>query len=177
MPSQVSRCAHLPPRKFLCAALAVLLSAAAQAALPPELILIHGHVLTVDAQDSTAQALAVRDGKITAVGTDEEISRLADAATKRIDLHGRTATPGLIDSHAHIAEAGVNALYHVELSDASSIAEIVRRVQAGVAALKPGEWLQGDGWDEGKLGERRYVMAADLDRVSPRNPVWLTQTT
>jgi len=146
-------------------------------AAPPEIILFHGRVLTVDPQDSIAEALAIRDGKITAIGTDQDILRLAGAATRRIDLLGRTATPGLIDSHAHIADAGVEELYHVHLGDASSVAEVVRRVQAGIAALKPGEWLQGDGWDEGKLAERRYVMAADIDRVSPRNPVWLMHTT
>ena len=89
------------------------------------------------------------------------------AATRRIDLHGRTATPGLIDSHAHIADGGVDELYHVDLSDASTVAEVVQRVRDGDRTLKPGEWLQGDGWDEGKLAERRYVTAADLDPVSP----------
>ena len=111
------------------------------------------------------------------MGADRDILRLAGAATRRIDLQGRTATPGLIDSHAHIADAGVNELFHVDLSDASTVAEVVRRVQAGIARLKPGEWLQGDGWDEGKLAERRYVTAADLDAVSPLNPVWLAHTT
>jgi predicted amidohydrolase YtcJ len=150
---------------------------AARAALPPQLILFHGRILTVNAQDSVVEALAIRDGKIIALGTDQEVLRLADSTTKRIDLHGRTATPGLIDSHAHIAEGGVDELYHVHLSDASTVAEVVRRVKAGIAALKPGEWLQGDGWDEGKLAERRYVTAADLDGVSAHNPVWLTHTT
>jgi predicted amidohydrolase YtcJ len=150
---------------------------AASAAPAPDLILFHGHVLTVDARDSIVQALAVRDGKIVAVGTDREILRLAGAATKRIDLHGRTATPGLIDSHAHIAQGGENALFHVELGDVSSVDAAVRRVQARIAELQPGQWLQGNGWDEGKLAERRYITAADLDRVSPRNPVWLTHTT
>jgi predicted amidohydrolase YtcJ len=149
----------------------------ARAAAPPQLILFHGRILTVDSRDSIAEALAIRDGKIIAVGTDRDMLRLAGAATQRIDLHGRTATPGLIDSHAHIADAGVQQLYHVHLSDASAVAEVVRRVQAGIAGLKPGEWLQGDGWDEGKLAERRYVTAADLDRVSPQNPVWLMHTT
>jgi predicted amidohydrolase YtcJ len=149
----------------------------ARAAAPPQLILFHGRILTVDARDSIAQALAIRDGKIIAVGSDADILRLADAATRRIDLHGQTATPGLIDSHAHIADAGVEELYHVHLSDAGSVAEVVRRVRAGIAALKPGEWLQGDGWDEGKLAEQRYVTAADLDPVSPHNPLWLMHTT
>jgi predicted amidohydrolase YtcJ len=146
-------------------------------AAPAELILFHGRVLTLDSRDSIAQALAIRDGKILAVGSDEQILRLADAATRRIDLHGRTATPGLIDSHAHIADGGVEQLYHVHLGDAATVAEVAQRVQAGIARLKPGEWLQGDGWDEGKLAERRYVTAADLDAVSPQNPVWLMHTT
>ena len=177
MPGQVSRRARLRRGSFLLAGLVLGVGGVARAALPPQLILFHGRVLTVDARDSIAEAVAIRDGKIVAVGTDQDILRLADAATRRIDLHGRTATPGLIDSHAHIADAGVEQLYHVHLSDASSVAEVVRRVQAGIAALRPGEWLQGDGWDEGKLAERRYVTAADLDRISAHNPVWLMHTT
>jgi predicted amidohydrolase YtcJ len=177
MPPQVNRSARPRRGSFLFAAMTLAASGMACAALPPQLILFHGRVLTVDAQDSIAEALAIRDGKIVAVGTDRDILRLAGATTRRIDLQGRTATPGLIDSHAHIADAGVEELYHVHLSDVSTIGEVVRRVQAGIAGLKPGEWLQGDGWDEGKLAERRYVTASDLDRVSPNNPVWLMHTT
>jgi predicted amidohydrolase YtcJ len=142
-----------------------------------QLVLFNGRILTVDPHDTIVQALAIRDGKILAVGRDRDILRLAGAATKRIDLRGRTATPGLIDSHAHIADGGVGELYHVHLSDVSTVAEAVGRVQAGLATLKPGAWLQGEGWDEGKLAERRYLSAADLDRVSPGNPVWLMHTT
>jgi predicted amidohydrolase YtcJ len=152
-------------------------SAAARRAAPAQLVLIHGTILTVDAADSTAQALAIRDGKIAAIGTSDEILRLAGPATRRIDLNGRTATPGLIDSHAHIADGGLDEVYHVRLGDAASVSEAVRRVAAGIALLKPGEWLQGAGWDEGKLAERRYLTAADLDAVSPENPVWLAHTT
>jgi hypothetical protein len=144
---------------------------------PADLVLYHGMVLTVDAKDSTAAALAVRGGKIIAVGTDREILGLAGPSTRRIDLNGRTATPGLIDSHAHIADGGVAELYHVKLSDVTTVAEAVHRVREGMAHLKPGEWLQGDGWDEGKLAEHRYLRATDLDPVSPDNPVWLNQTT
>src|SRR3984957_3173293 len=190
MPVQVNRYARLrrPLRAGVVLAalfaavpsVSVSVSAGAGAAgpeLPPQLILFHGRILTVDAQDSIVEALAVRDGKIIAAGKDQDVLRLAGPATRRLDLHGRTATPGLIDSHAHIAEGGVGQLYHVHLSDAASVAEVVRRVQAGIAGLKPGEWLQGDGWDEGKLAERRYVLAADLDRISAQNPVWLMHTT
>jgi predicted amidohydrolase YtcJ len=162
---------------LILAAAALLSAALARAQPPPELILFHGRIITVDSHDSIAQGVAIRDGRIIAIGTDRDVLRLAGAATRRIDLHGRTATPGLIDSHAHIADAGVEQLYHVHLSDAASVAEVIRRVQAGIAGLKPGEWLQGDGWDEGKLAERRYVLAADLDRISAQNPVWLMHTT
>ena len=144
-----------------------------------DLILIHGHILTVDAKDSVVQALAIRDGAIVKVGSDADVLEFAgkDARTRVIDLHGLTATPGLIDTHAHIADGGINELYTVNLSDATSVAEIVARVKAKVALVKPGEWVRGSGWDEGKLAEHRYVTRADLDAVSPDNPVWLTHTT
>src|SRR5277367_5772531 len=183
MTVQVNRGASLRHAGLLLAGIALGAAGFAAAApvtpasAAPALILFHGRILTVDSKDSIAQALAIRDGKIIAIGNDRDILHLAGAATQRIDLHGRTATPGLIDSHAHIADAGVEELYHVHLSDASTIAEVVRRVREGIAGLKPGEWLQGDGWDEGKLAERRYVTAADLDGVSPDNPLWLMQTT
>ena len=82
-----------------------------------DLVLIHGHILTVDANDSVAQAIAVRRGVIVKVGTDAEVLEFAGNApgTRIIDLHGHTATPGLIDSHAHIADGGVEELYGVKL--------------------------------------------------------------
>jgi predicted amidohydrolase YtcJ len=177
MSAHCTRSARLRRAGLILAPAALLSAALARAQPPPELILFHGRIITVDSHDSIAQGVAIRDGRIIAIGTDRDVLRLAGAATRRIDLRGRTATPGLIDSHAHIADAGVEQLYHVHLSDAASVAEVIRRVQAGIAGLKPGEWLQGDGWDEGKLAERRYVLAADLDRISAQNPVWLMHTT
>jgi hypothetical protein len=180
MPFMLTRIDRTTPLKRLMPFICLLAWSSETLAQPPaaaELVLFHGRILTVDAADSTAEALAIRDGKIIAIGSDRDILRLAGPATRRIDLKGRTATPGLIDSHAHIADAGVEELYHVSLGDASSVVEIVRRVRAGIARLKPGEWLQGDGWDEGKLAERRYPTAAELDAASPNNPVWLMHTT
>jgi hypothetical protein len=111
------------------------------------------------------------------VGSDAEIQALAAPGAKVIDLKGKTATPGLIDTHAHIAGGGVDELYGVKLSDATSVAEIAARVKAKVPLIKPGEWIIGTGWDEGKLSEHRYPTAADLDSVAPNNPVWLMHTT
>src|SRR5580704_240320 len=144
-----------------------------------DLLLLHGHILTVDGKDSAAQALAIRHGIIVKVGTDAEVLEFAGnvPGTRVLDLHGHTATPGLIDTHAHIADGGVEELYGVKLSDAASVAEIVTRVKAKTALVKPGEWITGSGWDEGKLAEHRYVTAADLDAAAPSNPVWLIHTT
>jgi predicted amidohydrolase YtcJ len=111
------------------------------------------------------------------VGTDAAILALAGPSTRVLDLRGRTATPGLIDSHAHVADGGVGEVISVQLSDATSVGDIVQRVRAKAAQLKPGEWIRGEGWDEGKLREHRLVLAADLDAAAPDNPVWLEQTT
>ena len=143
----------------------------------PDLVLINGKILTVDAKDSIAEAVAIRGGKIIAVGSNAEIQQRAAKETRVVDLHGRTATPGLIDSHGHFVDGGVSDLYDVGLSDAASIADIVRRVRERAASLKLGEWVLGSGWDEGKLSDHRYVFASDLDKAAPNNPVWLTHTT
>jgi predicted amidohydrolase YtcJ len=148
-----------------------------QPAAKADIVLINGTILTVDSQDSIAEALAIRAGNIIAVGSKEKILALTDAHTQVLDLHGRTATPGLIDTHGHYQDGGIDKLYNIELSDATSIAEIVRRVQVRVATTKPGEWIRGAGWDESKLAENRYIFASDLDKVSPNNPVWLGNTT
>ena len=164
-----------------CALLATLLLSRILLAQSPnaDLILLHGHILTADRSDSLAQAIAIRQGIIVKVGTDAEVLEFAGnvPGMRIIDLHGHTATPGLIDTHAHIADGGVEELYGVKLSDATSVAEIVARVRAKVALVKSGEWVTGSGWDEGKLAERRYVTAADLDSAAPNNPVWLMHTT
>ena len=102
----------------------------------PDLILHHGKILTVDSHDSIVEALAISGGKIIAVGTNAQIQPLATSATRVIDLHGRTATPGLIDTHGHFADGSASELFGVTLSDASSIDEILRRVRTRAATLK-----------------------------------------
>jgi predicted amidohydrolase YtcJ len=144
-------------------------------AQPADIILLHGKIITVDPHDSVVQALAIRDGKILAVGSDAEIAKLKGSATRTIDLHGRTATPGLIDAHCHFDET--SALYDIDLNGVKRVAEVVELVRKKVAQQKPGEWILGVGWDESKLAELRYLRSSDLDNVSPQNPVWLTHTT
>jgi len=96
--------------------------------------------------------------------------------TQVIDLQGQLAIPGFIESHGHFTGVG-GAQLELNLMNVESWDKIVAMVAEAVSRAKPGEWIEGRGWDEGKLAERRYVTAADLDKVSPDNPVWLTHTT
>ncbi|PYQ73440.1 MAG: hypothetical protein DMG04_14010 [Acidobacteria bacterium] len=159
------------------ALVAVIASAFAPAQTSADLILVNGTVITVDAADSIAQGVAVSGGKIVAVGGSRDMRALANGRTQVIDLHGRTVTPGLIDTHVHFSETA--DLFSINLSDVAitKIDDVVKRVAEKVATAKRGEWIRGSGWDEGKLAERRYVLASDLDRVAPNNPVWLEHTT
>jgi predicted amidohydrolase YtcJ len=157
----------------LCAAAA----ASPQMQAPADLVLVNGRILTVDAADSVAEAVAVAGSRIVEVGPTDRIRARVGSATRVIDLHGRAATPGLIDTHVHFSEAA--ALFRIDLSDVAitKVDDVLTRVAARVATAKPGEWISGSGWDEGKLAERRYVTARDLDKVAPNNPVWLEHTT
>ena len=145
----------------------------------PDLILHNGRVITVDATDRVVQAIAITDSKIVAVGSDADVLKLAGARTRRVDLKGRAVTPGLIDAHAHFSGSGGDALFVLDAGypNVKSIKDIVDSVRGRAVGLKPGEWVQGRGWDEGKFAERRMISAKDLDAASPNNPVYLTNTT
>jgi predicted amidohydrolase YtcJ len=140
---------------------------------PADLVLTNGVVITVDARDSIAQAVAIRGGRIVLVGSSADVQRLVGPRTEVIDLRGRTATPGLIDTHVHFSEPADT----LDLGDARSMDEVIARVRAWASKVAPGTWVRGGGWDEGKLAERRYITAADLDKAAPDHPVYLTHTT
>jgi predicted amidohydrolase YtcJ len=105
-------------------------------------ILLNGRILTVDGSFSTAEALAIQQGEIIAVGTNEEIQDLASGRTRVDDLGGATVLPGLIDAHNHMLSTSVG-LTHVQLYDCRSIPEVLDRVAAAVAKAKPGELNHG----------------------------------
>ena len=161
----------------------ILLLLMQSAALPAQVIsadrvLVNGNILTVDAKDSVAQALAIRDGRIIAVGSNAEIEKLTGPATDRIDLNGLTATPGLLDTHVHFSSGGLQKLTQADLSYpfVKSIEDITQLVSERHASSADGDWVLGRGWDEGKLAERRYLLASDLDPVTADRPAWLTHT-
>jgi predicted amidohydrolase YtcJ len=144
-----------------------------------DIVLVNGNVITVDASDRIAQAVAIAGGKIIAVGGNDEIQRLAGSGTERIDLKGQTVTPGLLDAHAHFQSGGVQRLFVLDMSfpAVKSIEDVGRAVRAQAEKLADKAWVEGRGWDEGKLDERRLITARDLDRAAGDHPVYLTQTT
>ncbi|HWJ16054.1 MAG TPA: amidohydrolase [Gemmatimonadaceae bacterium] len=144
-----------------------------------DLILVNGRVLTVDSADRVVQAVGISGNRIVAVGTNADVERAASPNARRIDLAGRAVTPGLLDAHDHFSGGGAERLYVLDLSypNVKSIADVAAAIRTKAAALGKGAWIQGRGWDEGKLAERRVLTAADLDAASPDNPVVLTQTT
>jgi predicted amidohydrolase YtcJ len=168
-------------RSLILAAYVAIAAPSGTAAQQPraDLVLVNGRILTVDANDRIAQAVGVAGNRIVAVGTTAEVERMAAPNARRIDLQGRTVTPGLLDAHIHFASGGADRKFVLDLSypEVKSIADVAAAVQAKVATVKKGDWIQGRGWDEGKLAERRVITARDLDAVSPENPVVLTQTT
>jgi predicted amidohydrolase YtcJ len=145
----------------------------AQAPPPADLVLTNGVVITVDPKDSVAQAVAIRGGKIAFVGASSGARGYIGDKTEVVDLHGRTITPGLIDTHVHFSESADT----LDLGNARNMTEVIAQVKAWADKLPSGEWVRGGGWDEGKLAERRYITAADLDKAAPAHPVYLTHTT
>jgi len=148
-----------------------------------DLVFINGKVITVDSKFSIAQAAAVKDGKIVAVGMNDEIKALAGKSTKTLDLKGKTMLPGINDTHCHISDWALSRpplMLDVRFPTVKSIADIVRMVAEKAVKVKPGEWILGEGWDEGYLEEcladpNRKPSKEDLDKVTPHNPVVLTE--
>ena len=163
-------------RPYLAAALVV--ASCARVGDPADLVLVNGKVITVDSTDRIAEAIAVRGDRIVLVGTTAEVEKLIGSKTRRIDLAGRAVTPGLIDAHAHFSIGSQSQLQvDVGFPTAKTVAEVVAKVAERVATTAKGAWIEGRGWDESKLTERRLLTAADLDPISPDHPVWLEQTT
>ncbi|OEK05240.1 amidohydrolase [Roseivirga misakiensis] len=166
-------------RLFAVSALAVLIFL--QACSPkegPDTIFINGMVYTADQDNSTTQAVAVKDGMITAIGTTEEISKLAGKNTKTVDLSGKTMTPGFIESHAHLMGIGYNKL-ELDLMYVKTYDELVEKVAEAVEKAEPGQWITGRGWHQDKWIEKPEVMEKGfqthdkMSAVSPDNPVYL----
>jgi predicted amidohydrolase YtcJ len=144
-----------------------------------DLILHNGVIETVDQTLGRVEALAVRDGRIIAVGTDEEIKALGGPETKLIDLAGRFAMPGFIEGHGHFVGLG-QAKMNLDLMNVRSWDEVIALVAEAVAKTQPGEWIIGRGWHQEKWDKvpdpnvEGFPTHHALSAVSPDNPVFLT---
>ena len=161
--------------------LAVLALVAAGCAPAPEhadLILTGGTVVTVDENNPSAEAVAIRGAKIQAVGSRDEIAALAGPDTEVVELDGRLVVPGFVEGHGHCMSLG-RAQMILDLTTAESWGEIVEQVRAATAEAGPDEWILGRGWHQEKwssppaLAVEGNPVHAALSEASPGNPVYL----
>lgn len=138
----------------------------------PELILVNGDLLTQDPLMPRAQALAIANGRILAVGTNADMRRLSGPLTRIVDLGGKVVIPGVIDAHSHPAYAGVRHLFEVDC-DLRSVGAIQAALRERAAKTPAGEWVRGFKYDDTKTAERRFLTRADLDAVSTTHPIFV----
>ncbi|MCK4760604.1 MAG: amidohydrolase [Candidatus Aminicenantes bacterium] len=161
---------------FFCAGFFVLSGAGKETA---DLVLINGKIVTVDKNKPTAQALAVKKDKILAVGSSREIKAYITPKTRVIDLKGKLAVPGLIDSHGHFLSLGY-AKMKLDLTKAENWEHIIAMVKEAAGKAQPGEWISGRGWHQEKWDKTPQPnvdglpLHHALSKVSPHNPVLLT---
>jgi predicted amidohydrolase YtcJ len=151
-----------------------LLLASPASAQAPDTILVNGKILTVDAQFSTREALAIRDGRIVAVDTSANIRKLAGRQTRVIDVQGRTVIPGLIDSHLHAIRAAQTFSTEVNWTGTPSLGDALGRITEAARTMKPGAWLiVAGGWNVQQFRENRRPTQAELVAAAPDNPVYV----
>ena len=131
----------------------------------------HAVIYTVDSVFSVAEAMAVKDGKIVAVGTNQEIQNKY-RATETIDAKGAAVYPGFIDAHAHFVGYG-SSLFQVDLFGTASFEEAVERVKVFAAAHPDLPWIEGRGWDQNKWPGKAYPTNELLNQLFPDKPVVL----
>jgi predicted amidohydrolase YtcJ len=133
----------------------------------------NGRIYTNDPASPWAEAMLVRGEEILAAGDDDEVSALADAGAKAVDLERHFVMPGFNDAHVHIGGAGEDWIA-VRLNGVKSVAELQKRLAEGVAQHKDGEWIRGSGWDHTFWPDKKFPNRQQLDEVSSKNPVILT---
>src|SRR5688572_26298455 len=145
---------------------------------PVDTILTNGKIITVDDQFSIAQAVAVRGDRIVAVGTNQNITRLAGPSTRRIDLRGRSVVPGLIDNHAHFQEEGAYWTLELRFDGVDTRKQALEMIRAKAQAAGPGKWVFNlGGWSPDQFVDNKKPFTRDeLDQVAPNNPVFLQFT-
>lgn len=147
--------------------------------LPPlatatDTLYVNARIYTVDATDSSVEAMAVTDGRITATGSRQAIQARYGASAQVVDLGGRFVMPGIQDMHVHPTDGGIKGRFECTFPDTASAAEAASAVAACAAKAKPGEWIQGGQWGPGLLEANKPAdLLRTLDAASPENPVFL----
>ena len=161
-------------RKLERSIVAVLLGLLAAPVLAQTTVLSAARIHTMDTARPLARAMAFdASGRILALGDADELQARYPQA-RRLDVGSATVVPGLIDAHAHVGGLGF-AMLGADLVGTASKAEIIQRLRAKAAQLKPGEWLLGNGWDQNDWPQQSFPTAAELDAVFPDRPVWLSR--
>jgi len=143
-----------------------------------DLVIKNGTIYTVDDENPTVDAVAIKNGLIIALGKSDEVGNLIGNQTRVIDLEGKTMTPGFIEGHAHFMGLGYSKL-DLDLTSISSYEELIDLVQAKVQNSNPGEWIVGRGWHQDKWDSisspvvEGFPVHNALSAVSPDNPVFL----
>ncbi|WP_439533592.1 amidohydrolase [Polymorphobacter sp.] len=138
----------------------------------PDFILHNAKIVTVDANFSIAEAVAVEQGRILAVGRNDNVLKTAGPETIKVDMAGQTILPGMADTHQSLVGKGRNFAIAIDLSPVTSIADIQKLVRARAATIPKGEWIVGTrGWWEYQLSDGRLPTRADLDKAAPDHPV------
>ena len=137
-----------------------------------DLVILGGNIITLDPANARAQAVAVKFGRVLAVGQDDEIRQLVGSNTRVVDASGITIIPGLNDAHCHVLPTGRSHLLVNCGPDAvSSLAEIKMLIAEKTRSTPKGEWIVGFGYDDTKMAENWYLNRADLDEVATEHPV------
>lgn len=165
-------------RIFACILLLIIVASCGEKELPADLVIRGGVIYTVDPAHPKADAVAIRAGKIVAVGNASDMDKFTGDQTEFLELEGRVATPGFIEGHGHLMGIGYNEL-ELDFMQATSFDEIISMVKAAVAKAKPGEWITGRGWHQDKWDTKPsplingFPTHQSLSAVSPDNPVFL----
>ncbi|HGM6909687.1 TPA: amidohydrolase [Serratia marcescens] len=138
------------------------------------LIITNGKFHTVDRQNPTAQAVAIRDGKFLAVGSESEVMQHAGPETQMIDLHGHTAIPGLNDSHLHLIRGGLNYNLELRWEGVPSLADALRMLKEQALRTPNPQWVRVvGGWSEFQFAERRMPTLDEINQAAPDTPVFI----
>lgn len=139
---------------------------------PADTVLLNGKIITVDNEFSIYEAVAVKNGKIMAVGNTREISKLADTTTKKINLNGKTVIPGINEGHVHPIPASQSEYFQL-IPDIHSIKELLLWISSETEKKGKGEWIIFPKFFATRMLEMRQPTKSELDSVAPYNPVFL----